>query len=593
MSLWQKRQRWQTLAYSKRMLRERIAVLSTFTANPIIPYLGLALNDAGLPADVWIGPYNQMAQQCLDERSETAGFKPTILIGWARLEELWSGRPLPLLEPETNFVHEALELADILLNAARHWQATLIFVLPAIPEERPLGIGDACNVTGVFAIATSIREALRHRLAGQPEVLLFDLEEVIRSIGSASSYNQRLLALAHIPFTEELFHLMSEHLARLILLSRRPARKVIVLDGDNTLWGGIVGEDGALGVDLNANGPGASYREFQSFLLELRRAGVLLTLCSKNEEADVWEVFARPEMRLKPEMLSAWRIGWQPKPASIRELADDLKLGIESFVLIDDNAAEIAEVRAAFPQIACIQMPADPAGWLTVLTSAGLLDRLPPLPEDLERAVYYQQEQQRAASGKGITSPEVYLGQLNIEVAMFSPTVTDMPRLTQLVAKTNQFNLNCRRRSAPDLSQLCADEHYIVRLTRASDRFGDYGIVGACIARLHPEYAELDTFIMSCRVMGRGIERAMLNDLFAVAAEQDRTKLVATVEECPRNEPARTFFYSLGCETLETGYSLQQPEWPSYIGQQEQAVDRILPGQSIVGPGKDGNTRLR
>jgi FkbH-like protein len=579
MNLLQKRQSWQILVNSERVTQERIAVLSTFTANPVIPYLGIALNEAGLTAEVWIGPYNQMAQQCLDEGSETASFKPTILIAWARLEELWGGRPLPLLEPKTAFVQEVLELADIFLDAAYHWQATLIFVLPAIPEERPLGIGDACNATGVFAIATSIREALRHRLAGQQGVLLFDLEEVIRSIGSTSSYNQRLLALAHIPFTEELFHLIGEHLARLILLSRRPARKVIVLDGDNTLWGGIVGEDGALGVDLNANGPGAIYRAFQSFLLELRRTGILLTLCSKNEEADVWEVFARPEMRLKPEMLSAWRIGWQSKSASILELANELKLGIESFVLIDDNAAEIAEVQAMFPEIACIQMPADPADWLTALISTGLLDRLPPVSEDLNRAAFYQQEHRRAASGKGITSPEVYLRQLNIEVAMFSLTIADVPRLTQLVAKTNQFNLNCRRRSALDLSQLCADEHYIVRLTRASDRFGDYGIIGACIARLYSEYVELDTFIVSCRAMGRGIERAMLNDLFAVAAKQGRTKLMATVEECPRNEPARTFFYSLGCETPGTSYSLEQPEWPSHIGQKRQATGTVLPSQ--------------
>ncbi len=565
MSLLQKRQAWQKLAGSERVIQERIAVLSTFTAHPIIPYLGLALDEAGLAAEVWIGPYNQMVQQCLDEKSETASFEPTILIALARLEELWGGRPLPLFEPATGLIQEALELVDAFLEAASRLRATLVFVLPAIPEERPLGIGDACNATGVFAVATSVREALRHRLAGQAGVLLLDLEETIRSIGSALSYNRRLLALAHIPFSEELFNLLGEQLARLILLSRRSARKVIILDGDNTLWGGVVGEDGVLGIDLNANGPGAAYQEFQSFLLELRRVGVLLALCSRNEEADIWSVFARPEMRLKPEMLSAWRIGWQSKSASIQEIANELRLGVESFVFIDDNAAEIAEVQATFPQIYCVLMPADPAGWLDTLQFSGVLDRLPPVIEDMERATSYQQERLRVASGEGMLSTRDYLEQLNIEVASFSPTATDIPRLTQLVAKTNQFNLNCRRRSAFDLSRLCADQRYILRLIRVRDRFGNYGTVGACIARLNLEDMELDTFVMSCRVMGRGIEEVMLADLFAVASSHNRSKLVVTVEECPRNEPARLFFARFGCETSGTAYSLKCPLWPSYI----------------------------
>ncbi|HET8842659.1 MAG TPA: HAD-IIIC family phosphatase, partial [Ktedonobacteraceae bacterium] len=306
---------------------------------------------------------------------------------------------------------------------------------------------------------------------------------------------------------------------------------------------------------------------FQAFLLELRRTGMLLTLCSKNDEADVWEVFARPEMLLKPEMLSAWRIGWQPKSASIRELSDELKLGVESFVFIDDNAAEIAEVQAAFPEIACIQMPADSADWLDALQSTGVLDRLPPVVEDLQRANYYQQERLRVATSKGITSQETYLAQLNIEVTISPPAMNDMPRLAQLIAKTNQFNLNCHRRSDLELSHLCAKQDYIVRLTQASDRFGDYGIIGALIARIDHDDVELDTFVMSCRAMGRGIEEAMLADLFRSIAEHGRAKLVATVENCPRNEPAREFFARFGCETPGIAYHLHSPQWPSYISQ--------------------------
>ncbi len=569
MSLLQERLHWQKLVRSERIIQERVAVLATFTANPVVPYLGLALEQIGLSAEIWLAPYNQVMQQCLDDASETAHFKPTILLCWARLEELWSGRPLPLSESMAVFVDEALDLAGACLDAARRWQATLVFVLPAIPEERPLGVGDTCNVTGIFAVATSVRETLRRRFAGQRQVLLIDLEEAIRTIGSISSYNQRLFFLAHIPFSEEFFHLIGERMARLIRLSKQSARKVIVLDGDNTLWRGIVGEDGPFSVDLSNNGPGEAYHAFQGFLLELRRAGVLLTLCSKNDEADVREVFARREMRLKPDMFSVWRIGWQPKSASIREIANELKLGIESFVFIDDNAAEIAEVQAELPDIACIQMPADPANWLGTIQSSGVLDRLPPTLEDLGRSAYYQQDRLRTLERSVTESPAAYLAQLSIEVTMFQPTEADLPRFAQLVAKTNQFNLNCRRRSHTELAQLCADQQYIVRLTYAQDRFGDYGIVGACIARMKPAEVELDTFIMSCRAMGRGIEEAMLVDLLEVIAEHSREKLVAIIEECPRNAPAQLFFARLGCTTIGVAHELHCLQWPSHIKRQQ------------------------
>jgi FkbH-like protein len=567
MSLLHMRQRWQQRVHDQRMIQERIAILSTFTVNPVVPYFGLALDDANMATDIRVGPYNQIMQECLNEESETHTFRPTVLVVWARLEELWAGHALPLSQPITTYIQEALELADAILHAVQHWNISLLFLLPAIPEERPLGIGDACNASGIFATATAVREALRQRLAPQPGVLLLDVEEAIRMQGSASAYNRRLLALAHIPFTENVFHLVGTRLAQLLLLRTRPARKIVILDGDNTLWGGVVGEDGAMGVDLDANGPGASYVEFQAFLLELQHAGLLLALCSKNEEADVWEVFARPEMRLKRQMLATWRIGWQAKSTSILTIVEELKLGIDSAIYIDDNAAEIAEIQAAFPRLACILMPADPADWLDTLRSTSLFDRLPPLAEDLARTYHYQQEHHREVA-RASSSPQAYLAQLHIEVRQFCPSTLELPRIAQLIAKTNQFNLNCRRRSTTEIASLCTDPHYLLRLTHVRDRFGDYGIVGVCIARQTSEHLEIDTFALSCRAMGRSIEDAMLLDIATFAGRQQ--PLIATVEICPRNEPARTFFARMGAVDPGNISELHRPFWPSHIKRLEQ-----------------------
>lgn len=566
MSLLQLRLRWRSLVRSDRSTQMRVAFLATFTANPLEPYLGVALEDAGLPAEIWVGPYNQIVQECLSEQSQTARFRPQVLIVWPRFEELWGGSPLPLSEGAADYSREAMELAEAAMTASKRWQATVIFVLPAIPEVRPLGVGDACNDAGVAASAARVREALRQRLAGQPGVLIADAEETVRAVGTERAYDWRLMISARIPFSEEAFNRIGQRIARLILLSLKPARKVVVVDADNTLWGGAVGEDGPHGIDLRDNDRGEAYRNFQSFLLELRRAGALLALCSKNDEADVWEAFARREMRLKKEHLSAWRINWQAKSANLREIAAELHLGLDSFVMIDDNSAEIAELQAALPELACVRMPEDPADWWRVMEDAGLFDRLPPTAADMNRAVQYQQERLRAAQSQAASSPEEYLSKLGIKVSIFAPAPTDVPRFAQLVAKTNQFNLNCRRRSDVELTQMCADAGYLIRLVQARDNFGDYGIVGAFAAKLDSDRADLDTFLLSCRAMGRGIEEAMIANLFNEASRAGIEKIFAAVEEHPRNEPARRFFAGIGCNGSGVASQLHRVDWPSYVG---------------------------
>ncbi len=565
MSLFETRQKWNKLNKEERSVDLRIAVLASFTANPLSPYLGIALQQAELPADIWIAPYNQIVQQVLSDEGDTARYHPDVVIAWPRLEEWWSGQPLPLAETAAPRVEQALQVAGACLEARRRWNATLLFVLPAIPEVRPLGAGDACNVSGVFATATAVRQALRSRLASEPGVLLLDLEESVRELGSERAYNPRLETLARIPFTEELYSRAGERMARLIVLSRRAARKVVVVDADNTLWGGVVGEVGAQGLDLADNHAGEAYREFQSYLLELRRSGVLLALVSKNAEEDVWQAFARREMRLKQEHLSAWRIGWEDKARGIQEIARDLNLGTEAFVFIDDSPAEIAAVEAALPQVACIQMPADPSEWRSVVQHAGVLDRLAPTPDDLKRAEQYREEQRRNAERATAPSPESYLANLGVKVRFLSSSDADLARLAQLVAKTNQFNLNCRRRTETELQALCADSRYLVRLVHAADRFGDYGIVGAMIAQIDSDHADLDTFVLSCRALGRSVEDAMMAELFQELGKFGISRLCAAPEEHPRNEPARRFFARLGSNAPGVAAPLAPVAWPQWV----------------------------
>ncbi|HKS30097.1 MAG TPA: HAD-IIIC family phosphatase [Pyrinomonadaceae bacterium] len=564
MSLLERRLRWQKISRAERSIVERVAVLATFTVNPLVPYLGTALEDAARPAEVMVGPYNQVVQECLDEESRTAQFKPTALVVWPRLEDLWRGLEWPLTGGAQTYTERAMELAEAALDGARRMSATLLFVLPDVPESRPLGIGDACSTTGVFATAALVRESLRRKLSEQPGTLILDAEEVIRRIGTGEAYNPGLQVVADIPYTEQLFHQVGERMTRLLMLSRRAARKLMVVDADNTLWGGVVGEDGAGQLNLEHRGTGNAFLEFQSYLLELRRAGLLIALSSKNDERDAWDAFSRPEMRLKREHLSAWRINWNAKSAALREIAEELSLGLDSIVFVDDSPAEIAEVEAALPEVACIRMPEDPARWLSAMQDAGCLDRLPPTVADLTRAAQYTEERARREHQKQQPARD-YLSNLGVRVSIFEPKSADLPRLAQLISKTNQFNLNCKRRSATQLSSLCEDAEYRVRLAEVEDKFGQYGAVGAVIVRMNGHGAELDTFLLSCRAMGRGVEEAMMASIFAELDEAGRAELWATLEEHPRNEPARRFFAQLGCKEHGITSRLSRPDWPSHI----------------------------
>jgi FkbH-like protein len=538
----------------------RVGVLASFSAAWLVPYLGTALVDRGLTPRIHLGGYQQIAQECLSDDSGMARFRPNVLVVWARLEELWSGKPWPLHDDRHAYAEDALALADIALDAARAWDATLVWVLPALPELRPLGVGDAGSTSGVVAAASAAREALRDHLADHRGVLLFDVEEVVRHLGAERAYDPRFLAAAHQPFTQELLARAADGMARLVELSRRAARKLIVVDGDNTLWGGVLGEDGPEHVDLDERGPGGGHLELQRFLLELRRAGWLLALCSKNLEEDVVRVFERREMVLRREHLATWRIGWQPKSRALQEIALELNVGVDSVVFVDDSPAELAEVAAALGDVVCLRMSADPVEWDQAFRHSRATDRLRPTREDLLRADAHVAERRRDELALSAASPRDYLESLEVELEVTGPN--DLARLAQLVTKTNQFNLDCRRRSEAELKSLVEREGVVTRLFALRDRFGDYGIVGATIAELCAEGALLDTFVLSCRALGRGIEDAMLAQL---AVDCGSRPVAVSVREAPRNEPARAFFArAVGANVGETvtflGYA-----WPEHV----------------------------
>jgi FkbH-like protein len=322
----------------------------------------------------------------------------------------------------------------------------------------------------------------------------------------------------------------------------------VVLDCDNTLWGGVIGEDGIDGIQLGDEFPGTAYRDFQRLLLTWRQQGVLLALASKNNEADVWEVFEQQSgMILRREHFSAWQINWKPKSENIAQIARTLHVGIDSLVFIDDNPMEIEAMRAAQPEVTSILLPEDPADILEAMRSLTLFDRAEITPEDRERADRMRTEQQRESLGRSLGRDE-FRKSLGLRLEFFLAQPVDLDRITQLINKTNQFNLSTIRRSLDEVRQLARSPRHRTFGLRVADKFGDYGLTGAVITEIPDHRRELivDTLLLSCRVLGRGVETALLAALAEEARTEGAQEILAAYTPTAKNGAAASFLADHG-----------------------------------------------
>jgi FkbH-like protein len=374
-----------------------------------------------------------------------------------------------------------------------------------------------------------------------PGIYLLTADEIER-VCDGQRHDPLRDELAHIPFTDGFYASMALAIARKVHAIEVPAHKVLVLDCDNTLWSGVVGEDGVAGIALPQR-----FLHVQRYAIEQQQKGILICLASKNAERDVLDVFEqRPDMRLKSEHIISRRIDWNPKPGNISSMARELNLGLDSFVFIDDNPIECAQMRAALPQVVTLQLPTM-SQIEHFLANLWVFDKITVTSEDKRRTSLYRENaarQQLEESAAGITD---FVASLALVIDISDPTNDEWPRVAQLTQRTNQFNFTTVRRTEPDLRALQAGGALILRIN-VKDRFGDYGLVGEIVANARGTDLVVDTLLLSCRVLGRGVEHAMLRRLGEITAERGLTHVDLRYLPTPKNEPARAFAESVAAE---------------------------------------------
>jgi len=549
----------------------KIALLRTYTTELLGPYWTFESLLQGFDLALYQAPYGALLQE-LQPGAGLPEFAPEItylFLRWEDLHPRLTGPVTAMSTTERAAVRAgALDYLENILAVFREKLPGLL-VLTLLPRMTPpeLGIFDAMAEESEAAFRSELKRAIAIRLRdGMSSVYFNDLDEVAAILGRAHCFDPRLWHTARSPFTVAGGQAIVARLMSYPVLLKCPRVKCIVLDADNTLWGGIIGEDGMEGIQLGPDYPGSAYLAFQRRLLALRGRGLLLALCSKNNEADVLKVLrAHPHQVLREEHFAAMRINWEPKPGNLQAIAQELNIGMDALLFVDDSDFECRAVRRQCPGVMVVQAPEAPLDLPECLNGIPQLEVLRLTDEDRRRAALYadrRKDQQLKASAASL---EDYLASLEMVMHVGLDDRRYAARIAQLTQKTNQFNLTTRRYTEADIARFMDDPDRLVAHFRLADIFGDHGLVGVALLRLDGETAEIDTYLMSCRVIGRGAESAFLAHLLAVLAQRGIRRVRGYYYPTTKNEMVRSFwaqqgFTALDEETFELELAGAMPE---------------------------------
>jgi FkbH-like protein len=586
--IWQRHRRGESVE-SSGLPPERIGLAATFTIEPLVPHLGGELLQRRLSRpEFLIAPFNQLHQLCLDPEAALGGSAEVLVILW-RLEDLLPGQLEAALssegeEPAAEKVLKELDALIASVTALRgRFQGALVLGMPPYPFCASWAPQLPQQATAATSLFNSIRRRWLDGVGGMDRVMWLDLQALLMEHGHARAHDPRKWYLYRQPYTEAFWSEVAGQTARLLSATRVAAKKCVVVDCDNTLWGGVVGEDLLAGLELGEEFPGRAYRDFQRGLLQLRRQGVLLAVASKNEAADVAEVFDHHDaMVLRRDDISVFQVHWNPKSQSLRAIAEILNIGTDSLVLIDDSPVEIAEVQTSLPEVICLQVPEDVAYLPGLLRDTTLFDSVGRTVED-DRRVEMMQAEGRRREVQASLSREEFLLSLDLEVSIFVAREPQLTRVGQLVNKTNQFNLTTVRRTRDELANLLLRPGWRVLAMDVTDRFGEYGLVGVAILRDQGDGTwVIDTLLMSCRVLGRGVEQALLAGVADCARQAGVETLRGSYVASSRNGLVADYYPERGFEPEVADAGADEAWWRCLVADVAPAPGHVqleLPGE--------------
>lgn len=544
-----------------------VFISSTFTAEPIEQSLALWSKKFGLELDISFSGYNQVLQNLIDQDSLLYRDKGLNLL-LIRFEDVLRFLHLETLEEQIKEVDKYHD--DICALLENNIFKIPTFILIFKPKSNDLD-----------AYLLSLYEKFYLKINNLANVYPLDLKDLKELYQIEKSFDRQQDKVGHIPFTDDYFSALGTYVSRQIYSFYYPHFKVIALDCDNTIWGGVVGEDGALGVKITGG-----FLALQKFILKKQEEGFLIVLNSKNNANDVWEVFEKnPKMLLKKEHIVNFKINWQTKSQNLKEMAKELNLGLSSFVFLDDNPLEVSEVIQNAPEVLAIPLPKSVESFELFLEHIWAFDKLKVTQEDKNRTKMYIAENYRTQTSKKLSMDD-FLASLELKIYMNKMFKSQLSRTAQLTNRTNQFNTSTIRRTNSEIESLLKDKNNLCWTINVEDKFGDYGLIGVVISKIVDKRLVIDTFLMSCRVLGRGVELSILSGLKKYAQSNNLETLEIPFYPTAKNQPALDFIHNnhfkpiqaqkkladSQCYQLEINALLDEPSFVEFLFDKDESI---------------------
>ncbi len=537
----------------------KVYIVRSVTVEPILPALAVEGVFSNFVLDMHAGGYGSFAEELMNSQSALARFGADAVLVVLDLEDVAGGLPDLCAAGNSGEIQREVEecvlRVEQMLRAFRSTSsARLVFQGLVVPDTSSLGdVGDANLSSSLSGAVQEINRRFAAMCRSISDCLFFDVDRVAARYGRARWRDTRMFLASRLAVSADAFGVYARGLVQSLAAMYRAPRKVLCTDLDNTLWGGVLGEEGTEGIQTGSAFPGNCYLEYQRYLKQLSARGILLAIVSKNNEADVREAFEirAADLALGLADFVALKISWDEKAKAIRELAEELSLGLDSFVFVDDNPVECEAVRQQLPEVAVVSAPVEePWRAVEILAQQSYFDTAVVTEDDANRLNEYKAQAQRAQLENSASNREEFLASLEIVCTFQSALQAPLARAVQLLAKTNQFNVTTRRRSAAEVEEFAANgQAWVIRVR---DRFGDAGVVGLALARNDGDACLIDSFLLSCRVIGRGIETALLAFVAENAQRTGATKVVGEFIPTKKNAPSASFYADHGFTQTRT-----------------------------------------
>ena len=534
-----------------------IAFLSSFTINGLSETVQVKCNEKKIYCDSYTGGYNQFSQEILNLKSKLYDFSPNLTFLILDLRSVLGDLfffPYSYTEKEKKeLINSKLnELFEIITFFVKNSNSKLVLTNFNSPSYSSYGIASMKSNFNLKDMVLYMNKKLQEFSINQNSIFIFDFDAFVSKFGEKNVFNYQNYFFGDIKIDLDYIPYFANELIPYIIAQLGISKKCIVLDLDNTLWGGTVGEDGFDGIKLGPQLPGNTYLEFQKNLKALKNRGIILAINSKNNFNDAIQVInEHPNMILRKEDFSSIMINWNNKVSNMYEIAQELNIGLDSIVFFDDDPVNRELMRTSLPDILTVELPKDSSEYVNTLHELPEFSMFEITDEDSKRSEMYAQQQTRKEFEISTPNLEDLLRNLSLELIIKKSNNFTNPRISQLILKTNQFNLTTKRYTAEEILNFTNDENIIVGCAQVKDKFGDHGITGVfIIKKLNSSEWFLDTFLLSCRIIGREIEKGILNYIINEAKKNGIKIIKSQYVRTEKNTPIQDFLPNCGFKQI-------------------------------------------